>query len=714
MRFLPILFAAASIASAQGLRVGAAQVSISPPPGTPMAGYYATRLSTGVHDDLHAKAIVIASGLHRVALVACDLVGIPPGVVEEAREIIQKADGIPPAQVMISATHSHTGPLIPDGGARANAYGGDLEIARRYRAELPRKIAESVRLADAKLMSAHVSFGRGREESISFNRRYFMKDGTVGWNPGKLNPNIVRPAGPIDPELPVVLFESEKGEPIATYVNFAMHQDTVGGLEVSSDYAYTLSTILGRVKGAGMITLFTIGAAGNINHLDVKTSDPQKGHGEAARIGTILAGEVLKTYARLTPLTGASLDATSSVISLEPARLEAGDLGRAQSFARQLDSGATVKFLDTVFTFKALDTAARAGKPLPAETQLIALGDQIAWVGLPGELFTELGAAIKRASPFPLTIVAELAHGPVTYFPNDAAFDQGNYEVVTSRAARGSGERLVAAAKGLLNEAYGPRRKAVAPAETMVLFNGRDLDGWYTYLRDDKYADPKAVFTVKDGALRISGEEWGGIATRQMYRDYHLVVEWKWGGPAHGDRATKARDSGILVHGVGEDGAASGIWLESIESQIIEGGAGDLLMVAGKRQPWLTGRMRPGNGAELYWEESAPPVARDRGRFNWYGRDPEWKDVLGFRGRQDVEAPTGEWNRQEVICDGDTIRNILNGKVVNFATDSSHTFGKIQLQSEGAEIWIRRVEIGPVKQFARYYSIADCNSHHKH
>jgi hypothetical protein len=329
---------------------------------------------------------------------------------------------------------------------------------------------------------------------------------------------------------------------------------------------------------------------------------------------------------------------------------------------------------------------------------VIALGDQVAWVGLPGEIFTELGSAIKRASPFPLTIVAELAHGPVTYFPNDAAFDQGNYEVVTSRAARGSGEQLAAAAKSLLNDAYGPRQEAISPKETITLFNGRNLDGWYTFLRDSRYADPKGVFTVKDGVLKISGEEWGGIATRQMYRDYHLVVEWKWGGPAHGDRATKARDSGILVHGVGEDGAASGVWLESIESQIIEGGAGDLLMVAGKRQPWLTGRVREGRGTELYWDESAKPMARDRGRFNWYGRDPEWRDVLGFRGRQDVEAPTGEWNRQEVICDGDTIRNIVNGKAVNFATDSSHTFGKIQLQSEGAEIWIRRVEIGPVKR----------------
>jgi neutral ceramidase len=698
MRSLLILLAGASLASAQGLSAGAAQVTISPPPGTPMAGYYATRLSTGVHDDLHAKAIVISSAGQQVALVACDLVGIPPAVVEEARALIQRATGIPAANVMISATHSHTGPLIPDGGARAGAYGGDLETAKRYRAELPGKIAESVRLAQAKLAPARASFARGREDSVSFNRRYFMKDGTVGWNPGKLNPNIASPAGPIDPELPLVLFESAKGEPLATYVNFALHQDTVGGLEASADYAYTLSTVLSQVKGAGMLTLFTIGPAGNINHIDVKSSDPQKGHAEAARIGTVLAGEALKTYTRLQPVAAANLHVASRMVSLDAARLEPGDLERAQVFAKQLDAGETVKFLDTVFAFKVLDTAARAGKPLPAEVQLISLGDQIAWVGLPGEIFTELGAALKHASPFPFTIVVELAHGPVTYFPNDAAFDQGNYEVVTSRAARGSGERLIAAAKVLLNEAYAPRRQAIAPTETITLFNGRNLDNWYTFLRDDKYADPKGVFTVKDGILRISGEEWGGIATRRMYRDYHLTVEWKWGGPAHGDRAAKARDSGILVHGVGEDGAASGVWLESIESQIIEGGAGDLLMVAGKRQPWLTARVRPGKGAELVWDETAKPVARDRGRFNWYGRDPEWKDVLGFRGRQDVEAPTGEWNRQEVICDGDTIRNIVNGKPVNFATDSSHSFGKIQLQSEGAEIWIRRVEIGPVKR----------------
>lgn len=689
---------AASCVPAQTLQVGMAQTVITPRAGMPMAGYYSMRLLQGVHDDLHAKAIVIASGDQKVALVACDLIGIPPAVIEDARKLIQSDTHMPGKNVMISATHSHTGPLIPTGGSRESAYGGQLPVALQYRKDLPRKIADSVRIANSKLVPARVSFGEGKEEGISFNRRFFMKDGTVGWNPGKLNPSIVKPAGPIDPAVPVVLFESEAGQPLATYVNFAMHLDTVGGTEASADYPYTLSTILGKLNGPDMLTVFTIGAAGNINHINVNSASPQKGHDEAARLGTVLAGEVLKAYSRLKPVLGNTLQAQSRMVPLQPAVLEAGDEERARAFAAKMDRGGQVKFLDTVYAFKVLDTVARQGKPLDAEVQVIALGDQIAWVGLPGEVFTELGAAIKQASPFLLTIVTELAHGPVTYIPNDAAFPQGNYEVVSSRVAKGSGEKLISIATALLNDVYPPRQQAITPHEPITLFNARDLDGWYTWLRQTRYEDPKKVFSVKDGVIRISGEDWGGIATKRTYRDYHLVVEWKWGGPTHGERVGKARDSGILIHAVGEDGAYSNTWLESVESQVIEGGTGDFIMVGGRRHPSLTVTVREGAKGEVYWDEGGKPVTRDRGRFNWYGRDPDWKDQTDFRGKQDVEMPVGEWNRSEVICDGDTIKNILNGKVVNYGTNSSHTFGKIQLQSEGAEILIRRVELQPLKK----------------
>lgn len=237
---------------------------------------------------------------------------------------------------------------------------------------------------------------------------------------------------------------------------------------------------------------------------------------------------------------------------------------------------------------------------------------------------------------------------------------------------------------------------AIRPTATLQLFNGKNLDGWSTWLREDKYADPHHVFTLQDGMLRISGEEWGGIATRQTYRDYHLIVEWRWGGPNHGERQDRARDSGILVHGIGEDGAAGGVWLESIESQVIEGGSGDFILVAGKGKPMMTAEVRTEPNGETYWKKGGELRTRDSGRFNWYGRDPEWKDQLGFRGKQDVEKPMGDWNRQEVIADGDTLTNIVNGVIVNHGTKCSPSEGKIQLQSEGAEIWIRKVELRPL------------------
>ena len=419
-----------------------------------MAGYYSTRLATGTHDDLHAKALVLESGGTKAALVACDLISLPPFVIEETRRIATAKTGIPAANIMINATHSHTGPLMMGGGARDDAYGGSLPAARQYLKDLPDKIAESIVLAAANLEPATVSVGKGHEGSISFNRRFFMKDGTVGWNPGKLNPDIVRTAGPIDPDVFVAYFASTKGTPLATYVNFALHLDTVGGMEVSADYPATTASILGRVKGGDMLTLFTNGACGNINHIDVTTKRPQKGHEEAARIGTVLAGEVIKTYAGLQSVSDLTLRVGSRTLQLQPASLKDGDIEKANAIVADVDSGKKVKFLDTVFAFKVLDTADRKGKPLDAEVQVIALGNDIAWVALPGEIFTELGMAIKKASPFKTTIVAELGHGPVTYFPNEAAAPQGNYEVVTSRVAVGSGERLVEAAKELLKELH--------------------------------------------------------------------------------------------------------------------------------------------------------------------------------------------------------------------------------------------------------------------
>jgi len=173
---------------------------------------------------------------------------------EAAREHISKTTGVPGANVMISATHTHTGPEM---GGRLRGVDPDTQhLAESYLAGLPGRIAESVRQAEADLQPARVRVASGREDSVSFIRRYYMKDGSIGWNPGKRNPNIVGPVGGVDPEIPIAVFETAAGKPLAVYVNFACHLDTTGGTRVSADYAYTLSRLIAEIKGPDVLTVF--------------------------------------------------------------------------------------------------------------------------------------------------------------------------------------------------------------------------------------------------------------------------------------------------------------------------------------------------------------------------------------------------------------------------------------------------------------------------
>jgi hypothetical protein len=459
MRTLLFLVALSGLtADAAELRAGAAKVVITPPAGAPMAGYYYNRGADGVHDDLHAKAIVLDAGGEKAALVACDLAALPRDIAVEARKLIQQNSGIAPDRVMISATHTHTGPVLVTGGTRYNLTGQMRDIALQYAADLPRKIAEAVRLADAALKPARVRAGVGHEDALVFNRRFHMKDGSVGWNPGKMNPNIVRPAGPVDPDVAVVSIEAADGKAIATYVNYALHLDTVGGQEYSADFPYTLDRLLSEVRGRDSVTVFTIGCAGNVNHIDVSTREPQKGHGEAARIGTILAAEVIQTLRRASGGEIQALRTRSEVITLPLAPVAESEIAPARATASRFGQPNAAPFLELVRAAKIVDIAERKGKPLEAEVQVIALGDQIAWVALPGEIFTELGMAIKRNSPFPHTIIAELANGSVGYVPDRKAYPQGAYEVVSARGAAGSGEMLVDAASRMLIELFDAAR----------------------------------------------------------------------------------------------------------------------------------------------------------------------------------------------------------------------------------------------------------------
>lgn len=244
----------------------------------------------------------------------------------------------------------------------------------------------------------------------------------------------------------------------------------------------------------------------------------------------------------------------------------------------------------------------------------------------------------------------------------------------------------------------------VTPTEGVIqIFNGKNLDGLYTWLRDTKYEDPREVFTVKDGQLHISGDGWGGISTKQTYRDYHLVCEFKWGKRTWAERKDRARDSGVLVHCHGPDGAYGNTWMTSIEAQIIEGGVGDFIVVPGKHADGspvlplsLTAEITKDRDGESVWKKGGERKTFTSGRINWYGRNPDWKDEVDYRGKQDVDSPVGEWTRMDVICDGGHIVVKVNGKQVNEGFDADPTSGKLTIQSELAEIIVRRWELWPL------------------
>jgi hypothetical protein len=355
---------------------------------------------------------------------------------------------------MISATHSHTGPIL-SGSKRYDAIMGPSPLAEAFTTNLSGLIAAAVKKADRSSTNANIFFASGQEENLAFNRRYHMQDGSVGWNPGKLNTNVIRAAGPTDPTVAVVSLEVG-GKPLATYVNFPMHLDTVGGLQFSADYPYTLAQCLARAKGPEMLTVFTIGCAGDINHFNIKSGIKQYGPEEAARIGTILAARVLRTYENLQAITNAQIRVSSEKVRLQLPKITYDEIAEAEKVVQRLSAKTqpAPKFLEQVKAFKVLDVKNKEGEPYEVEVQVIALGRELAWVSMPGEIFVELGLSIKNGSPFIQAIIAELANGSIGYIPTRRAYSEGNYEPTSARCAEGSGEMLVESAIRQLRALY--------------------------------------------------------------------------------------------------------------------------------------------------------------------------------------------------------------------------------------------------------------------
>jgi hypothetical protein len=435
-------------AQAAAFELGLAEVDITSPVGYRLDGNFSERLATGQRDPLKAKALVFRQGPTWAAIVATDLLGMPQSMSSEVRALAAARTGIPAANIAITATHTHTGPMFAGERARvfsaqaAAKFGKDPLAAVKYPETLTAKLVEVIVAAHAQVSPATMTFARTEEDRVSFNRRFHMKDGTVRFNPGVQNPEIVRVAGPIDPDLPFVLF-SKQNKPVGSLTVFALHLDTTGGTEYSADYPGHLASELRREFGEGFLSVFGTGTCGDINHIDV-TGERRY---TAPLIGRQLGVSLLATRARQ-PLADPSLAVLSTRLALPLRRVTAEQAAAAQ--ARLGDVGRSgVPFLTQVEIVTTLDLA-RRGSTLEADVQVIRLHPDVAVVLLPGEVFVELGLAIKRASPFRHTLVIELSNDNPAYIPTEKAFREGSYETVNSRIEPGGGEKLVDAAVELL------------------------------------------------------------------------------------------------------------------------------------------------------------------------------------------------------------------------------------------------------------------------
>ncbi len=242
----------------------------------------------------------------------------------------------------------------------------------------------------------------------------------------------------------------------------------------------------------------------------------------------------------------------------------------------------------------------------------------------------------------------------------------------------------------------------ISPTETVRLFNGKDLTGLSPWLKDTKHEDPRGVFRVEDGVLHVSGDGFGYLATEKEYRDYHLIVEYKWGKKTDGGKYV--RNSGVLLHAVGPDGGAGGTWMSCFECQLAQGCVGDLIVIRGKDDKGqtipvqLTADVALGPDKRPRWKKGGEPRVFTKSQLWWSRHDPDFKELLDTRGKDDVESPLGEWTRVECLCEGKRITVLVNGTTVDECYDVYPSAGKVLLQCEGFELFVRTFELHPLKK----------------
>jgi len=424
-------------------QAGFGLIEISPLVGTPMAGYLNARYVSGVHDPLFARALALTDGQTSALVISFDLIGLADADVAAIRKAVAERVPVDEQRIILFCTHTHTGPALVD----------SFETPRgdEYARALPEKAARAAETAWHDLAEAEVSFAQKEVPGVAFQRRYFMKDGTVRTNPGKMNPDIVGPQRHIRTPITLIGFERDKTRLPIVVASFPCHADVVGGTEASADYPGRVCDHITHEFPGHPETLFLRAPAGDINHLNVFDASPQSGYEYSKYMARAITEQAVQAWRERVPAPG-PLATACVAITLERRSVEQGELASARSVFAQSKMLSPLP-VDAVWAREKLLLA-----EMPEQFRIEMNGIRIGGVrilGMPGELFSELGDAILARSPTANTVVADCCGGKLGYLPTREAYSQNGYEERPARSspcAPGSGEAVVEAALSLAAE----------------------------------------------------------------------------------------------------------------------------------------------------------------------------------------------------------------------------------------------------------------------
>lgn len=447
------------------LQVGYAKVNINPMLGIGVHGYYVPRYAKGFLDDLEAHAVALSCADETVLMISVDLCLIDNKSFAKLAAGISKASGLPKEKIFMSATHTHTGPLI----APTTAFDADEKLIDEYAQFLQQRLADLSVLALNDLKPARMGFIEVKApDRIAYIRRYKMKDGTTCTCPPINDPNIDHPIGELDQRVHLTRFDQENGESIVL-LNYGLHADTINGEMISSDWVGWLRRTVEKALDGTKCVAF-IGAEGDVgsthvypsggdmNDTEISFDNEMKSPGMARFVGRALAGTVLQGYDKVEYVDVDDIKILEEIIEVPANVPSPEDMPQARLYKELHENGRDAEIpyeameLTTVVA-EAIRMCELENGPENFKMNLTGLKiGPIAFVGIPGEAFTDIGVGIKDTPGWKAIMPCVLTNGSMGYFPMKSAFDEGGYEARSSRYKSGVAERIIEGSKGLLDK----------------------------------------------------------------------------------------------------------------------------------------------------------------------------------------------------------------------------------------------------------------------